>query len=170
VVNATSRPLYPRYPLYRRLGGPQGQSGRVWKISPSPEFDSRTVQSVSIRYTDWAIPTHQGSPVPLLKFQMAPRLKLLSSGSKKKEPRYVCLSEPKVSCSQRVWAEVSSSAPHLLQKTLLVSPIKSRSLFRVLCPARSITTLDCALSKNKSLVFAGGLWLEINSSACLWGG
>ena len=23
-----------RYPLYRRLGGPQGQSGRVWKISP----------------------------------------------------------------------------------------------------------------------------------------
>jgi hypothetical protein len=33
-----------------------------------------------------------GSPVPLLKFQMAPRPKLLmSSGSKKKEPRYKCL-------------------------------------------------------------------------------
>jgi hypothetical protein len=31
----------------------------------------------------------QRSPVPLLKFQMAPRLKfLMSSGSKKKEPRY----------------------------------------------------------------------------------
>jgi len=31
----------------------------------------------------------QDSPVPSLKFQMAPRLKLLmSSGSKKKEPRY----------------------------------------------------------------------------------
>ena len=24
----------PRYPLYRRLGGPQGRSGRVRKISP----------------------------------------------------------------------------------------------------------------------------------------
>ena len=23
-----------RYPLYRRLGGPQGRSGRMWKISP----------------------------------------------------------------------------------------------------------------------------------------
>jgi len=36
VVNATSRPLYPpgktRYPLYRRLGGPQGRSGPVRKI------------------------------------------------------------------------------------------------------------------------------------------
>ena len=38
VVNATPRPFYPprktRYPLYRRLGGPQGRSGRVRKISP----------------------------------------------------------------------------------------------------------------------------------------
>jgi hypothetical protein len=24
-----------QYPMYRRLGGPQGQSGQVWKISPS---------------------------------------------------------------------------------------------------------------------------------------
>jgi len=28
-----------RYPLYRRLSGPQGRSGRVWKISPTPGFD-----------------------------------------------------------------------------------------------------------------------------------
>jgi hypothetical protein len=27
-----------RYPLYRRLGGPQGQTGRVRKISPPPGF------------------------------------------------------------------------------------------------------------------------------------
>jgi hypothetical protein len=43
-----------RYPLYRRLGGPQGRSGRVRKISPSPGFDPRTVQPVTSRYTDWA--------------------------------------------------------------------------------------------------------------------
>jgi len=55
-----------------------------------------------------------GSPVALLKFQMAPRLMLLmSSGSRKKEPRYACLSEAEASHSQRMWAEVSSSAPHL---------------------------------------------------------
>ena len=41
-----------RFPLYRRLGGTQGRSGRVRKISPSPEFDPRTVQPVASRYTD----------------------------------------------------------------------------------------------------------------------
>jgi hypothetical protein len=41
-----------RYPLYRRLGGPQGRSERVRKISPLPEFDPRTVQPVASRYTD----------------------------------------------------------------------------------------------------------------------
>ena len=33
-----------QYPLYRRLGGSQGRSGRVQKISPAPGFDPRTVQ------------------------------------------------------------------------------------------------------------------------------
>jgi hypothetical protein len=41
-----------RCPLYRRLGGPHGRSGRVRKISPTPGFDSRTVQPVVRRYTD----------------------------------------------------------------------------------------------------------------------
>jgi hypothetical protein len=49
-------PRKSRYPLYRRLGSPQSRSGRVWKISPLPEFDPRTVQPVASRYTDWAIP------------------------------------------------------------------------------------------------------------------
>jgi len=35
-----------RYPLYRTLSGPQGQSGQVPKISPPSGFDSRTVQPV----------------------------------------------------------------------------------------------------------------------------
>ena len=43
VVNATAQPLYPqgktRYPWYRRLGGPQGRSEQVRKISPPPGFD-----------------------------------------------------------------------------------------------------------------------------------
>jgi hypothetical protein len=43
-----------RYPLYRRLGGSQGRSGRVRKISPPPGFNPRTVQPVVSRYTDWA--------------------------------------------------------------------------------------------------------------------
>jgi hypothetical protein len=36
-----------RYPLYRRLGGPQSRSGRVRKILVPPGFDPRTVQPVA---------------------------------------------------------------------------------------------------------------------------
>jgi hypothetical protein len=40
-------PVKTRYPLYRRLGRPQGRSGQVWKISPptgiqSPERPARS--------------------------------------------------------------------------------------------------------------------------------
>ena len=49
-------PEKARYPLYRRLGRPQGRFGRVRIISPPPGFDPRTVQPVASRYTDWAIP------------------------------------------------------------------------------------------------------------------
>jgi hypothetical protein len=55
VVNATTRPLYPgkntRYPLYGRLGGLQGRSGRVRKISPPTGFDPRTAPAcIESRY------------------------------------------------------------------------------------------------------------------------
>jgi hypothetical protein len=40
-----------RYQLYRRLGGPQGRSGRVRKISPQLGFDPRVVQPVASHYT-----------------------------------------------------------------------------------------------------------------------
>jgi hypothetical protein len=47
------------YPLYRRLGRPQGRSGRVRKISPPLGFDPRTAQPVASPYTDYAIPAHR---------------------------------------------------------------------------------------------------------------
>ena len=43
-----------RYPLYKRLGGPQGRCGRTRKISPPPGFDPRTVHPVASRYTHYA--------------------------------------------------------------------------------------------------------------------
>jgi hypothetical protein len=58
MVSTLPWPLYlgkTPYPLYRRLGGPQGWSGCVWKILSPPGFDPRTVQPVARRYTDWAI-------------------------------------------------------------------------------------------------------------------
>jgi hypothetical protein len=43
-----------RYPLYRRLVGPQDRSGQVRKTSSLPGFDPRTVQPIASRYTDYA--------------------------------------------------------------------------------------------------------------------
>jgi hypothetical protein len=61
VVNTTPRPLYPpgktRHPLYSRLGGPQGRSGRERKIAPPPGIDPRTVNPVPV-----AIPTELSRP------------------------------------------------------------------------------------------------------------
>jgi len=49
------------YPFYRRLGGPQGRSGRAENLVPAG-IRSRTVQPVVSRYTDWATgPTNEGS-------------------------------------------------------------------------------------------------------------
>ena len=66
-----------------------------------------------------------------------------------------------------MWAEVSSSAPRLLHKGLLVSSIKWRCLLRMLCLVRSVMNVDCFLLKDSSLVLAVGLGPEINSWACL---
>ena len=55
-----------RYPLWRKLGGPQAWSGRMREISPPPAFDPRTVQPVVSHYTDWANPAHTNHPVVLV--------------------------------------------------------------------------------------------------------
>jgi hypothetical protein len=44
-----------RYPLYRRLDGPQGWFGQVRKISTPLAFDPQTVQPVASHYTNYAI-------------------------------------------------------------------------------------------------------------------
>jgi len=60
VASATPPPLYPgerdSLPIVRRLSGFWDRAGRVRKISPALGFESRTVQPLARRYTDWAIP------------------------------------------------------------------------------------------------------------------
>ena len=55
-IPAALPPGKTRYPLYRRLSGLQGRSGRVRKISPQTGFDPRIVKPVASSYTAWAIP------------------------------------------------------------------------------------------------------------------
>ena len=59
-----------RYPLYRRLGGPQGRSGRA-EILVRTGIRSRTVEPVVSRYTDWAT-----GPTVLLRHVQLYRRKL----------------------------------------------------------------------------------------------
>jgi len=49
----TLPPGKTRYPLYRRLGGTQGRSGRAENLVPT-WIRSRTAQPVVSRYNDWA--------------------------------------------------------------------------------------------------------------------
>ena len=50
-VPAALRPEMTRYVLHKRLGRPQGRSGRVLKTSPPPGFDPRTVPTTLFRPT-----------------------------------------------------------------------------------------------------------------------
>jgi hypothetical protein len=100
---------------------------------------------------------------------MAPILSfLISSGSKKKEPRCICLSEPNASHSHNMWTEVSSSVPHFLQVGLLPSAPIYKCLLKVLRPiSRPIITLDCALLKDNNQALVARSGPEISSGACL---
>jgi len=70
---------------------------------------------------------------------MATRIVLLMSSGSEKESRYTCLCEAKASHSQRMWAEVSSSAPHLLKVKMSPQGImssKKASSDPGLCPVK----------------------------------
>jgi len=80
---------------------------------------------------------------------MAPILSfLIFSGSKKKEPRYECLSEAMASLTQNV------DRGFLLSTTfptngVITQPFICKCLLKVLCPvSRPITTLHCVLLKD----------------------
>ena len=80
----------------------------------------------------------------------------------------MCLSEAKASHSHKMWTEVSSSVPHLLQMGLLPSPIIHKCLLMVLHPiSRSITILVWVLLKDNNQAPVARSGPEINSQACL---
>ena len=52
---AALHPEKTRYPLFTKLGEPQGRSVEERKISTPPGFDPRVAQPIASHYTDWAI-------------------------------------------------------------------------------------------------------------------
>ena len=64
MVNATPRPPpgKTQYPLYRRLGVPEGSSRLVRKISPPLEVDPWTFQPVASHYTWFESPSESCLP------------------------------------------------------------------------------------------------------------
>jgi hypothetical protein len=109
------------------------------------------------------------STIPLANFQMAPIFSfLILSGSKKKGPRYECLSEARASHAHKTGAGVSSSVPHCLQMGLFLSPTTYKCHLRVVCPVRRpMTPLDYVLLNDNNHALVAKFGLEINSPACL---
>ena len=60
---ASFTPGKTRYTLYRRLGGPQGQAGRVRKISPPTGIRSPDRPAQASRYNDYGILAHKAQLV-----------------------------------------------------------------------------------------------------------
>ena len=58
------------YPLYRKLGGPQDQSGRVWKILRPLGFSPQTIQLVASCYIYYAVTAHLHSTVRVTFMQL----------------------------------------------------------------------------------------------------
>ena len=61
-----------QYPLYRKVGGPQGRSRRAQKLSPPKGLNPWTVQPLVSCYTDWATaePSQQAPVNCLNKWQI----------------------------------------------------------------------------------------------------
>ena len=55
VVNATPRPLYSWERELITIVQEAGRSGRLWEISPPPEFNSRTLHPIASLCMDYAI-------------------------------------------------------------------------------------------------------------------
>jgi hypothetical protein len=77
VVNATTRPLYPQEgypaPIVQEAGwapGPfwTGAKNLAFPTPPPAGFDSRAVEPVASRYTDYAVPAHTNRNSPKFVF------------------------------------------------------------------------------------------------------
>jgi hypothetical protein len=55
---ASTTLLPGKRPSTHCMGGWVGPRAGVWKISPPPGVDPRTIQPVASRYTDYDIPVH----------------------------------------------------------------------------------------------------------------
>jgi hypothetical protein len=86
-----------------RLGGSQGRSGQVRKISPPPGFDPRTVQPVASRYTEWAT-----GPTSILSYPVFTSHILLTTAT--------CGLSSCIECYNIVWKTVQLSEKNLLNK------------------------------------------------------
>ena len=72
-------PVKTRYPLYRRLGGPQGRSGHVQKISPptrirSPDRPARSESLYRLSYAESSASckNDNNDPVSTFRSNLAP--------------------------------------------------------------------------------------------------
>jgi len=64
--------------LYRKLGGPQDQSGHVWKILLPLGFSPQTIQLVASCHTYYVVTAHLHSTVAVTFMQLLKKVKFNS--------------------------------------------------------------------------------------------
>jgi hypothetical protein len=124
-------PWKTRYPLYRRLGGARGRSGRVRKISLPPGFDPRAVQPVASRYTDYPGPLI--GPVRELK-----PCKLCGGGDVEKEQLPAIWDSKSSSYRNKQVPVYGHCSRHLLKTLLFISSLVQHRNVRTSFPASDV--------------------------------
>jgi len=146
-----------RYPFYRRLGGPQGRSGRAENLVPTG-IRSRTVQPVVSPYTDWAtrparymnvkvnwsryrpgVAQRVGRGIALLFHDHGTRRGWVVSSTSR--PHFTPGKEPVPILQEAGWAPGpvwtgGKSRPH--RDSIPDRPARSQSLYRLSYPAHTV--------------------------------
>jgi hypothetical protein len=130
MVNSTPRPLYPpgktRYPLYRRLDGPQGRSGQVRKMSPptgirSPDRPARSESLYQLSYSGQR--EIAGIYFKVCNILILVLVCIVSPASFTMHMQVFCYPYLNHVCrclSTEVWSCVLTSLPHCLEKFVSV--------------------------------------------------
>ena len=146
----TLPPGKTRYPFYRKLGGPQGRSGRAENLVPTG-IRSRTVQSIVSRHTDWA--THPQS-CQYLKYYLNICFKILRNPPLK----YQNIPNPgqelnRAPLSSKLGAKIAAPSFSILATAAwdpkkLISFITSLVL-KILCTSNDTGTVDMRTTRAK---------------------
>jgi hypothetical protein len=178
-VSVTPRPLFTprktRYPLYRSLGGPQGRSGQVGKISPPPGFYPWTVQPVASRYTlCWYLYIKTLFLIQKFQLEMWQRgciFKIISNNCNKYTEKLYIEVQPKENM-YAVWSWHETPLlyyfPHKIPTVVLFHNSLSACFLTLFCKRPGLVPIAYRLIKHFATANRVALLLQISCMVRVW--